>query len=742
MKISASLFYLFILLSIKATHGLASPIDQFRKITENGKIGLENISTNQIVIPPTFDDIGWSNQSSELVIDGVIGYKINNKWGLIDLEQNRIVQEQYSILLPFADKKIIVGKRKKTSILYDYGVINSNGKFIIDLQYQRLEVNAKYLLASKSIDGNIKMGLLSATLKVVIPFEYNSIKPINNELYAVKNNKDLRALFDANGNQKSEFKYENIITLDEKNLLVTINNRKGIINLAGLPIASPIYKEIKNIDGKFIGIPFPKWSLIDSNNKTLSSFYFDQVHSLSNNTFVVQTNNKVSVINESEHYLSYNDNLEITEVKHGFTTIKREDYLGVLNEKGNIIIPIIQDSIWLDEGLIFTKINKSDGHSWAIHDQNGARIGNYHYQEFMRVSADRIQAKRDNKWGLLNNAGIEMSSFSFDSLVFFPNGFSKVLYNGLFGVIDNKGTWIVAAQKDEIEIFNKHFIYGFGSERGIINVSGDIIFRSQNDIHQLGDFFTVKNSDNKYVLLNQEGNRAILEAVDTVYYAQPSLYIYHNKKQWKMLNSSNMQSVALKDNIQQILIMSEGLIMAEIDDYWGFLKEDGSLSIANRYDSLQFYSEGLAAVQLIGKWGFIDLDEKIVIQPNYESASPFKENLSVVEKNGAFGIINNFGKIVLDTKYDKIEQSKGFILLYKNDLIGLANNKGELLRNIQYTSIEALDKTHFLVSKNNKYGVISNRGIDIIPATYDKITLIDGKFIVKKAAPVTGFKIN
>lgn len=742
MKLNTRIYYLSVLLWFNATIAFPNIIDEFRKITENGKIGLENISTNQIVIPPTFDDIGWSNNTSDLVIDGVIGFKINNKWGLIDLEENRVVKEQYSVLYPFTDNLIIVGKRSKTSVLYEYGVINSAGKFIIELQYQRLEANDGYLLASKSINGRVRTGLLSSSLKTLIPFEYSSIEPINSNLYAVKNDKNLAALFSADGGQKSEFQFESITYLNEESLLISLNNRKGIINLDGNLIADPIYKEIKIEGRKFVGTPFPKWSFLDANNKTLKSFYFDQVHSLSNRSYAVQTNDKVSIINEEEDYLSYFDDLEIIKVKHGLAIVKRGDYLGILDPYGYIIIPINQDAIWLDEEFIFTKIQKSDGHSWTPYDHTGKRIGYFGYQEFERINNQRIRAKRNQKWGLLNNSGVEVSPFSFDFLGKFINGYASVRYLDMAGVIDENGRWIITPHKDEIEILKTHFLYRFGSEKGLINRSGDIQFRSQSDIHQLGEFFTVKNRDDKYILLDQEGNRAILEAVDTVYYAEPSLYVYQNNDQWKMLNSTNMQVSKLKNNIQQILLMSEGLIMAEIDDHWGFLKEDGQLSIANRYDSLQFYSEGLAAVQLIGKWGFIDPNEKIAIQPNYESASPFKEHLSIVKKAGHFGMINNDGAIVLATKYDKIEQLKDFILLYKDNLIGLANSKGELQRNIQYSSIEAMDETHFLVSKNGKYGVISNKGLDIIPTSYDKIMVVNDKFLVKETVSITNIKIN
>jgi WG repeat protein len=742
MKSNTRFLYLFLLFWSNAIIALPNTIDEFRKISENGKIGLENISTKQIVIPPTFDDIGWSNETSDLVIDGIIGFKLNNKWGLINLEGNRVIKEQYTVLYPFINNLIVVGKRSKTSILYEYGVINSSGKSILELEYQRLEVNNKYLLASKSIGGKLQTGLLSASLKTIIPFEYKSIEPIDSNLYTVKNDKDLTALFDVNEGQKSEFNFESINALDDKYLLISLNNRTGIIDREGNIIADPIYKEIKVENDKIVGTPFPKWSFLNSNNKTLNSFYFDQVYTLSNSAFIVQTNDKVSIINEEGAYLSYFHDLHITEVNYGLAIVQREDYFGVLDMYGNIVIPINQDAIWLDEGFIFTKINKSDGHSWTPYNHSGKRIGYFGYQEFERINDQRLRAKRNQKWGLLNNSGIEVSPFSFDSLGAFNNGFSSVHYLDMFGVIDENGRWVLTPHKDEITVLQNHFLYRFGSEKGLITHSGEVIFRSQNEILQLGEFFTVKNRDDKYILLNQEGNRAILEPVDTVYYAEPSLYIYQNNDQWHMLNASNMRVTKLKKNIQQISIMSEGLIMAEIDDHWGFLKDDGQLSIANRYDSLQFYSEGLAAVQLIGKWGFIDPEEKIVIQPNYEYATPFKGHLSIIKKDGHFGMINNIGTIVLEAKYDKIEQTEDYILLFKDELIGLANGKGDLLRNIQFSSIEAIDQGHFLVSKNGKYGIISNKGLDIIPTTYDKVISFKDKFLVKEKLAITSIDIN
>ena len=245
MKFIARIFPLFLLLWLNAFFAFATTNDGFRKITENGKIGLENTSTNQIVIPPTFDDIGWSNETTDLVIDGVIGFKLNNKWGLINLEGNSVIKEQYTVLYPFTNNLIIAGKRSRSSILFEYGVISSAGKFALELEYQRLEINGDYLLASKKEARQLQMGLLSSSLKTIIPFEYKSIAAINPTLYAVKNERNLAALFDVDKGLKSDFNYESMNALGEQHILVSLKNRKGIIDLREKPLQHLSIKKLR-----------------------------------------------------------------------------------------------------------------------------------------------------------------------------------------------------------------------------------------------------------------------------------------------------------------------------------------------------------------------------------------------------------------------------------------------------------------------------------------------------------------
>ena len=741
MKLSTSIFYLILLLSCSAFCTPLYSLDEYRKISVNGKIGLENITKNQVVISPLYDDIGWSDQSL-LVIDGVIGFMLNDTWGLINLKEKRIAESQYTVLYPFTNKQLIASKKSKTSLLEQYGIINTAGKIITPLEYQELLLAYNNLIATKNVNGRPKVGILNASLKTLIPVIFQSIIAVGKTSFSVKNDYGLMALYDSNGVPKSEFHFETIEPLDGDNLIVSLYDRKGIIDVDGNIIINPIYKDIRIENKRYVATFLNKWTLLDANNKKLNSYFFDQMFPLSNSSLAVQINDNTGIINQKEDYLNHLEGTSIIDSKFGLLTVRKGQYKGVVGHNGKLILPIIQDSVRIEEHVIFGKINKSNCQVWTPYDRSGKRIGYFNYEQFERAGDSLIWVKRNGKWGLLSNFGEEISSFSFDSVGSFKNGMTIVKYLNKYGVIDENGFWIVIPQMEALKLFGNRVLFEQKSEYGIIDETGKVLYRSQNKIQRLGEHFIEEDRNNKYLLLDKDGNRALLEPVDTVYYAHPSLYIFYKNKQWQMLNTESAKVIKLKKNIEKIVGMKENLIMAKIDNHWGFIRKDGRLGIANRYDSLQFYSEGLAAINLIEKWGFIDGNENIIIQPIYEFVSPFTQQLSVVKNNGLYGIINSSGSIVLDIKYDNIELKSNHIIFYKGDRIGLANRKGEVLRNAQYTSIEEISEGQFLVFKNGNFGVISIEGLDIIPVSYDKIIPYEGKFLVMEKASQSKIILN
>jgi hypothetical protein len=94
------------------------------------------------------------------------------------------------------------------------------------------------------------------------------------------------------------------------------------------------------------------------------------------------------------------------------------------------------------------------------------------------------------------------------------------------------------------------------------------------------------------------------------------------------------------------------------------------------------------------------------------------ENASYYLKNGKYGFVleNNRQEAV----YEKITYGINGFIVQKGKLYGIANNKGLLLNKVEFDSIGIL-KSNYLVKQNGKYGLLSDKGISLLPSKYNKI---------------------
>ncbi len=98
-------------------------------------------------------------------------------------------------------------------------------------------------------------------------------------------------------------------------------------------------------------------------------------------------------------------------------------------------------------------------------------------------------------------------------------------------------------------------------------------------------------------------------------------------------------------------------------------------------------------------------------------------------------MLSNSGKTLHNTGFDRIEPtSERLFLTTKNDLQGLMDIKGRLLVNNRYQALIYLDNGYIITQKNGRYGLISNDGVDVIPAIYEQLIYnpVRNEYLAKK----------
>ncbi len=135
----------------------------------------------------------------------------------------------------------------------------------------------------------------------------------------------------------------------------------------------------------------------------------------------------------------------------------------------------------------------------------------------------------------------------------------------------------------------------------------------------------------------------------------------------------------------------------------------------------------------------ISLYSSNVLDNNYiEMSQEFNDQKAILQsmlivKRNNYGVINiQTGETIIEPKYDKISfiPTIGDFLVSSNNKMGIISKDKSMRIQLIYDSIELIDSDEglYLVKKDNKYGVIDSRGNVKIYIEYDKIGIDAQKF--------------
>jgi len=166
----------------------------------------------------------------------------------------------------------------------------------------------------------------------------------------------------------------------------------------------------------------------------------------------------------------------------------------------------------------------------------------------------------------------------------------------------------------------------------------------------------------------------------------------------------------------------------------GAIDRKGTIVIPFIYDNLgYFYKSGMALAVKDGKHGLIDKTGKEIIPVAYEMVDQTKDpEIILVSKNSKWALFTPSGKQLTDFRYDNIGEHSYGPLFIQDMTMATVHNKPtyiskegrELFPPGTYDTAGIFTSKGFaIVSKNNKYGIISTNATELISLKYDNIEL-------------------
>lgn len=291
----------------------------------------------------------------------------NNKEGVIDSNFNVIIEPKYNTVEPYLYNENLMIYQPFTegeTIYYRPAILDLKGNIVLDFKYDDLTIISlePFLLIAKI---NNKYGVINLKDEVIIPFEYEYLKPHNERskyLIAEKEYSNF-GIIDINNNIIIPFETycrmqflsgETFIKSYDKfthyeNLIFDFNNNK---------VCDTKFKFIKYPDcnDDIIGATtdFENWGYIDKYGNNIIDFKYKDVHDfVGSYAFVAKD------LTEKNHGLIDKNGNEILPFKFSFVApleikalnngemfiIGQNGKFGIVDKKGNAVIDFIYDYI-------------------------------------------------------------------------------------------------------------------------------------------------------------------------------------------------------------------------------------------------------------------------------------------------------------------------------------------------------------------------------------------------------------
>jgi len=663
--------------------------DPYLIFSDNGKMGIKN-EQGQVVIPPSFDALGWSDGSFS-VIGNVTGYRTNNHWGILNLKNEFITKADYESLV-YAGADNIVARKKINPAQIKTGCVNLKGEVKIPFQYDGISIYGLRAIVFNLENAKYVYGLTDLENHVLIPVRYKNIYPLGTLRYAVENEAGKIALHGENGKPITEFQIDSISPFRHSKAVIYENLKQGLIDRDGIIKLKSVYRSIQiTEENKVVVQPPHEWFFISNKNEILNRFPADEIIPVNEKLFIVKTSEKYGLINNRLQEVCPVRYDKLTPIGDDLYLARQSGKMGAIKSDNSIVIPFLYDSLRADQNSL-QAFRKVEG--WSLIDRTNNTLSQKNYDWIGAQTNHLFPVMNNHFFGAVSTNGKEIIHCVFDSLIEISNELLVVKFKNQYGIINTHEDWLVAPQAHPIHLINKlHYWQKQGANIILKDFKGDIVYFTDNRLEFKEDFFIEYLADGTEKTIDYQG---------------------------RLINRISPPAVG---NVELIFKASEGMRGVKRDGKYGFIDERGRLRIANRYDDIGEFHEGMASFKLIGKWGFLNTSDQVIINPNYEKVSHFQSGLAIAYRAGKSGIINKNGNPVLTFKYDSILflSDKKF-LLFAGGKRGLADEYGTILIDPRFTYLTQLDNDLVLVGIDGKFGVLTKTGLNVIPITYEGLS--------------------
>ena len=471
--------------------------------------------------------------------------------------------------------------------------------------------------------------------------------------------------------------------------------------------------------------------------------------------------------------------------------LRQDGKYGVINKKGDIVIHPEYTNVIIPNPQKAVFVCYDENNNTKVLNQNNEQIFSEYTQlepiKLKNIASDLMYEKnlltyeQDEKQGLINLEGEVVAKPIYESIEGLPykEGELLVKIEGKYGVVNNKGNYLVDSDYDQIAVDNytteeegyKHAGYIVsnttenGYRYGYVDVDGNVLL--EPEYTEVSRITNVKDDDNIYLVVAQNGQYGMIKNQEQIIENEYQSISYNSESNTLTLEKTKRYGVATLDGkivipveFAQIDSTGKNIYATDVDGNVKVYQEDGNpaeiesnvyiLETGNENYQIKIDNTQGSVYSILNKDG-----EQITTQ-NYSYINYLYDNYFIVSVTGGkVGVINDKEEPIIEIQYDSIEKVEGtdYIItrlsensstqLYDknfkqlcemtNSIVQTEENYVKVYNNTEtkYFDLEGNEKQNAEILSNNqiyaksqdgKWGFVDKSGNIVVDYIYDKVT--------------------
>lgn len=439
--------------------------------------------------------------------------------------------------------------------------------------------------------------------------------------------------------------------------------------------------------------------------------------------------------------------------------VQQDDKFGVMNEKGEWVIPCEYDAIYSNAEMFSCRHSKhllvvsKDG-KFGLFTSSGVSLVPAEYELIILphhgselashgggcpAKTQLIRVKKNGKYGCINQSGKLVVPTEYDSIVAFGySSYSVVSKEGKYGAIDRTGNLVLEPIYDKIipQEFSGEMIVFKEGKAGVVGDSSEVLIPFEYDEIRIADafnqvYFVKKN--NVWGLINNHYEIVVAPMYNELKEMEYRPYIQFRKgSKWGFLTDSG--TVVQQAKFDEIKEIGENEYAYRIGSKWGMIYNNATQTTKPLFDEIYFSDFYLFSVRNGSYYGVCNDTGAVIIKTQFTEPLNIYELVDygycTIEKAGKYGMVDATGEIIFKPIYDEpiyfSDYSRTEVSVTHSTRNGkpvVLNARGEEIIGPAYEDFYRQDfsNAYFIVVANEKYGIVDLEGNVICEPIYDEI---------------------